>query len=275
MTFASRDLPRLQGAPVSFLVDFDGTVATSDVSEMLLVQHATDERWRDYDALYDAGRAGSRDLLEWDLTVLPRDPDRLIATAMAQPHDPGFPAFVAAARRRDALVEIVSDGLGFYVRPALERLGLGDLPVATSELDLRTDPPSIAFPYGHPRCFVCGTCKRERVRLHQAAGRIVVFIGDGTSDRFGAAYADLVFAKDRLAEVCREEGWAHQVWTDFEGLARWVEAAFERGELPLDAAAVRPWRASRSIGARPFICGPEIWGEGLHHPPRGDAPTLA
>ncbi len=57
---------------------------------------------------------------------------------------------------------------------------------------------ALTFPYGHPACFVCGTCKRERVRAHEADGRVVVFIGDGSSDRYAAHHADIVWAKDRL-----------------------------------------------------------------------------
>lgn len=272
---APPDLPPAlrDGTPVSFLVDFDGTIASTDVSEMLLIRHATDARWRMYDALYDEGQAGSRDLLEWDLTVLPRDPAGLIATAETQPWDPGFPGFVAAARRHGALVEVVSDGLGFYVAPALERMGLGDLPVATSVLDLGAEPRRITFPYGHPRCLVCGTCKRERVRLHQASGRVVVFVGDGTSDRYGAGYADLVFAKERLAAVCDAEGWPYRPWSGFAEIEGWVEVAFARGELPRRAGDVSAWRARQGIDRRPFICGPELWGEGRHNPPAPARPA--
>ena len=67
---------------------------------------------------------------------------------------------------------------------------------------------SISFPNGHPTCRVCGTCKRDRVLAHQAAGRAVVFIGDGESDRYAAGYADVVFAKRSLVRICIEAGLA-------------------------------------------------------------------
>ena len=34
-----------------------------------------------------------------------------------------------------------------------------------------------------------------------------MFIGDGTSDRFAAAHADVAFAKESLARICEAEGW--------------------------------------------------------------------
>ena len=88
----------------------------------------------------------------------------------------------------------------------LETVGLGRLPVATNLAEAGRGGDAVAFPYGHPTCRVCGTCKRERVRLHRNAGRAVVFVGDGASDRYAAHHADVVFAKDGLAAYCERTG---------------------------------------------------------------------
>jgi hypothetical protein len=119
--------------------------------------------------------------------------------------------------------------------------------------------PSIAFPNGHPSCFVCGTCKRNRVLGHQAAGRSVVFIGDGESDRYAAGYSDIVFAKRALIRLCLEHGWPFHRWTEFAEIDDWL------------AATIARWRADPASLAtprgRPFYCGPEVWGEGRWDPP--------
>ena len=114
------------------------------------------------------------------------------------PQDAAFPGFVDAVRARGAHVEVVSDGFGFYVASNLAALGVDDVFIATNENRVGEGSAGMSFPFGHPSCFVCGTCKRERVRLHQAASRVVVFVGDGTSDRYAAAHADVVFAKGSL-----------------------------------------------------------------------------
>ena len=62
---------------------------------------------------------------------------------------------------------------------------------------------------------MCGTCKRDRVLAHRAAGRQVVFIGDGESDRYAAGYSDIVFAKRSLVRICLEAGWPFLRWTEF------------------------------------------------------------
>jgi 2-hydroxy-3-keto-5-methylthiopentenyl-1-phosphate phosphatase len=207
--------------------------------------------------------------MRWDMDVLPRDAALLEREAAAMPQDAAFPAFVAAVRGRGALVEVVSDGLGFYVRSNLASIGLGDVFVATNETVVGRGGEGMSFPFGHPACFVCGTCKRERVRLHQAAGRVVVFIGDGTSDRFAAAHADVIFAKGSLARICAAEGWGFLLWTDFADVSGEVERMFADGRLPAWAADIPAWQAHHAPAPRPFICGPEVWGPGRTTPGPG------
>jgi HAD superfamily phosphoserine phosphatase-like hydrolase len=258
------------GAPVSFLVDYDGTISRVDIGDELLARHYPDKaEIARKDAQYDAGEVGSRELMRWDMDVLPHDAELLRGEAAAMPHDTSFPAFVQSVRDRGALVEVVSDGLGFYVRSNLAALGLTDVPVATNEITVTNGGAGMSFLYGHPACFVCGTCKRERVRLHQAGGRIVVFIGDGMSDRYAAAHADVTFATGALVRICMNEGWPFYEWRDFADVRAQVDAMFEDGRLPRSLADIAHWRAAHAQPPRPFICGPEVWGVGRTTPPNG------
>ena len=62
--------------------------------------------------------------MKWDMDVLPRDADLLRREAAQMPQDEAFPEFVAAVVARGALVEVVSDGLGFYIESNLAALGV-------------------------------------------------------------------------------------------------------------------------------------------------------
>jgi HAD superfamily phosphoserine phosphatase-like hydrolase len=264
------------GAPVSVLVDYDGTVSRHDVGTMLLAEHAlVDEAVvAARDADYDAGRSGSRDLMQWDMEVLPRDGALLRAFAAGIQQDHTFVSFVAAVQDAGAAIEIVSDGLGFYVASNLARLDatLADLPVATNDNDVDGDG-RLTFPYGHPACFVCGTCKRERVRAHEAGGRVVIFIGDGQSDRYAAHHADIVFAKEALLAWGLATGRDFLAWDRFAEIEAWFRAALADGRLPAKTADLPAWRATHRPLRPDFICGPEAWGPGRTVPRPLDGPA--
>ncbi len=249
--------------PLAILVDYDGTIALTDVSDTVMAEHVP-AIWESETAAYDAGLMGSRRLMEIEMALVDTPGADLLATAAAQPHDPGFVPFVRRAQAAGVLIEVVSDGFGFFIQPALETLGVGVLPVVTARTTFVGRRALIAFPNGHPSCLVCGTCKRNRVLAHQAAGRAVVFIGDGESDRYAAGYSDIVWAKRALVRICLEAGWPFRRWTEFIEIDAWLDQA------------LAAWRADPTSlpgpVARPFFCGPEIWGDGLVDPPPGSWP---
>ena len=210
--------------------------------------------------------------MAWEMSLVEADPAALLATAARQPHDPGFVPFVRRAQAAGIPIEIVSDGFGFFIEPALAALGVPELPVVTARTTFTGRRPSIAFPNGHPACFVCGTCKRERVLAYRAAGRRVLFIGDGESDRYAAGYSDIVFAKRSLERICLEAGWPFHRWTAFSEIETWLAdllATWRADPGTLHARAAR--RAAterlllrpRGLGRRPRR--PAAWRRG-HRP---------
>ena len=244
--------------PLAILVDYDGTIAQTDVADKILYKFIG-EGYAVHDAAYDSGLVGSRRLFESQVKLLPGAPDEVVALAEAQPHDPTFAPFVRRALEFEIPVEVVSDGFGFYIGPALIRMGVPEIPVVSAMTTFDGRRASMTFPNGHPDCLVCGTCKRQRVLAHQAAGRTVVFIGDGESDRYAAAYSDIVFAKRQLIELCQSEGWPYTPWDDFAEIQAWLDAT------------VTAWRTDPAAvplhEPKPFICGPELWGPGRIDPP--------
>ena len=246
------------------LVDFDGTIARLDLSDEVMRRYADLEAWAPLETAYLAGEIGSRTLLTRQAAVLHGDTAAIATMTEGEEMDPAFRPFVEELLARGAVVEVVSDGFGFFVRPSLERIGLGDLPVYTARTSFGNGGVTIDFPDGHPTCRVCGTCKRQRIVVHQAAGDYTVFIGDGFSDLYAAGHADLVFAKDHLAAICADRGWPYRDWSTFEDIRPVVLDLLDQG-VPAPRAHA-------------FICGPEVWAD-LTEPrwdrppaPRPDAP---
>ncbi len=249
--------------PLALLIDYDGTISQTDVTDEVMATHVPGV-WEEAAALYDAGRMGSRRLMTWEMDLVEADPSALLATAAAQPHDPGFVPFVRLAQAAGIPIEVVSDGFGFFIRPALQALGVGELPVVTARTVFTGRRARLEFPNGHPTCLICGTCKRQRVLAHRAAGRRVVFIGDGESDRYAAGYADVVFAKRLLERICAEAGWPVQRWTAFHEIKTWLAATLE--DWRADPTSLPPI-APGEPPPNGIFCGPEAWGDGLVDPP--------
>ena len=249
---ATHDVADGSGAQIVVLIDYDGTIARSDVSDEVMWRYASREAWAPLEGAYLRGEIGSRTLLSSQAALLHGRTDEIAAIGDGQALDPHFGAFVAFLRERAIGIEVVSDGFGFFVGPSLDRAGLGGLPVFTARTTIQADGVAIGFPDGHPTCHVCGTCKRERILVHQRAGRHVVFIGDGFSDLYAAAHADTLFAKDHLADICADQGWPYRAWTTFADIRDQLGAVLAAGIPP--------------PVARPFICGPEVWPVGTDEP---------
>jgi 2-hydroxy-3-keto-5-methylthiopentenyl-1-phosphate phosphatase len=254
--------------PLALLIDYDGTIALTDVSDTVMAEYVSGG-WEAEAAAYDAGLIGSRRLMDLEMAMVDSDPAALYATAAAQPHDPGFVPLVRAAQAAGVPIEIVSDGFGFFIGPAMVALGVPDLPIATARTTFQGRRASITYPFGNPRCLVCGTCKRDRVLAHRAAGRQVVFIGDGESDRYAAGYSDVVFAKRSLVRICLEAGWPFRRWTEFREIEEWLRTTVEAWTADPTTLPRVPDGAPPPNG---IFCGEQVWGEGRVDPPPGTWP---
>jgi 2-hydroxy-3-keto-5-methylthiopentenyl-1-phosphate phosphatase len=219
------------------LADFDGTVCPTDVGNAVCARFAEGD-WRALDDAAYEGRVSLRDAIGAQTRMLRASPDEMVGYVLERfAVDPTFPALVRRARDAGAQVTVVSDGLGFYVHPMLDAAGLGDVPVLANALEVTADGLRLAHPYAHPRCGGCGTCKAQAVlRAREDAGW-TAFVGDGMTDRYAAWFADVVFAKGRLAGLCSIAGVRYRPWTDFGDVAGVLD----------EGAAPRPSRSGSDV----------------------------
>lgn len=200
----------------SVLVDFDGTACASDVSEVLL-QRFGDPGWNRYDDLVARGEMGLRDAARAQASMLRATPEEMVDYAVEHCGlDPSFPPFVRWTESHEIPLTIASDGFGFYVLPILRASGLGHVSVLTNELVRKDGRVDLRHPHAHPECVGCGTCKMLAALSLRRAHRPVAFIGEGQSDRFGALYSDIVFAKDALPAICERDGVPYIPWESFD-----------------------------------------------------------
>jgi 2,3-diketo-5-methylthio-1-phosphopentane phosphatase len=211
----------------SVLVDFDGTASMVDVTQRLLIAFG-DPSWPEYDEAFDRGEIGLREAIQAQDRMLDADRDTLVSFALAHGKlDPTFPSFVRWCESNDVGVAIVSDGFAFYIEPMLEAAGLGHVIVITNEQRWANDrPDGLRFVNAHPSCIGCGTCKMQAVLRYRERGP-VAFVGEGQTDRYGALYADITFAKLDLVDYCRSDGVPFVPWDDFDDVRRTLETIAE------------------------------------------------
>jgi 2-hydroxy-3-keto-5-methylthiopentenyl-1-phosphate phosphatase len=79
-------------------------------------------------------------------------------------------------------------------------------------------------------------------RLRERHGP-VAFVGDGQSDRYGALYSDVVFAKDGLLAICELDGVPFRRWGTFDDVRQALEDA-EAVPGPVGGERCLGWRTS-------------------------------
>jgi len=209
----------------TIVVDFDGTICPADVSDDI-VDRFVGPLGRELDLEYEEGRIGSRENLVRLGEHLRVGRDEALQWALAaHAIDPTFPPFAHWAREVGVELVVVSDGLGIHIEPMLHAAGVEGLRIVTNMAVLHEGAPAgFEFPAGHPVCRQCGTCKMLAVTAARQAAGPVAFVGDGHSDRYGALYSDLVFAKGTLMALCRMDGIAFVPWTTFDDVRTGLEA---------------------------------------------------
>jgi 2,3-diketo-5-methylthio-1-phosphopentane phosphatase len=222
-------MPDLTRKPVVFL-DFDGTISRVDVVDVLLERYA-DRDWLRVEQDWKNGRIGSRTCLARQMALVSAtraEVDGLLSTIDI---DPGFVPLLDACTADGIRAHVVSDGFDYCIArilaqvPASHQALLDTVPVSASHLEpygargWRT-----GFPFPEGSCeHGCATCKPAVMRAMNAAGAVSIFVGDGLSDRYAAAAADVVFAKDTLAAHCAEHGIAFFPYETLADVAAFVD----------------------------------------------------
>jgi 2-hydroxy-3-keto-5-methylthiopentenyl-1-phosphate phosphatase len=211
----------------ALIVDFDGTACSVDVGEVMLDRFG-EPGWAEYDLAVDRGEIGLRQALGKQVAMLHAGLEQMVAYAVEHcPLDPTFARFVSWAEERELPLTIVSDGFALYIDPILSAAGLKRIPVVTNEIVFDGSLPRLVYPSGHPECVGCGTCKMRAVLSARERHGAVAFVGDGSADRYGSLYSDVVFAKDELVDICDREGVPFVPWETFDDVRSELESLEE------------------------------------------------
>jgi 2-hydroxy-3-keto-5-methylthiopentenyl-1-phosphate phosphatase len=233
--------------PFEVILDFDGTLVEPNVAILLVEEFAPNGHAvaHEIDQLLHQGTIGLREAWQRQVALLPVDrlPEMARFARERVPLRGGARELLALLGRHQIPVTVVSGGLEFYIREVLDREGI-DLPVRSDTLSISDGGrASVAHPFGHPTCVLCGICKAGVVDGMSNASRSV-FIADGSTDKYGAEVADIVFARRRLLEYCRRSGIPCYPFEEFGPVTEQFREWLERG-------VALPPRRHRGVASSP------------------------
>jgi 2-hydroxy-3-keto-5-methylthiopentenyl-1-phosphate phosphatase len=235
--------------PTVFL-DFDGTITIQDATDAILDAYA-DPDWIRIEEAWKAGRIGSRECLTAQMALVSatrEDVDALLDTIEI---DAGFVTLLDLCAAFSVPVHIVSDGFDYCIERILNRPSLHlaahlqGMRILSSHLWRDHDRWQVGFTFPERACVHgCATCKPAAMDMLNKAGAPAIFVGDGLSDRYAAMAADLVFAKDKLADFCERRPIAYTPYDGLATIARKLEERLRPGKRVRRAVPGKAFRAT-------------------------------
>jgi alpha-galactosidase len=202
-------LLRVHARPhLAVFCDFDGTFAVQDVGSSIAKRYAAERRA----VLWEGLERGELSAWEYNMELLDGlalPEEQLDAFLRSVELDPGARALVAWCEEHAVPFRVLSDGFDRNLE-RLQALHGVRFAYDANQLWYEGGAWRIAAGYPDPACSCgTGTCKLSRIRDFRAShpGTKIVHVGNGrVSDLCACRGADVVFAKDTLAEELHRQG---------------------------------------------------------------------
>lgn len=196
---------------LKIFTDFDGTISNSDVWISAFDSFIEDKTQRDeLINRYNNYEISNRKVNQGDLDLVKNFSfDRFNKNLDNVLIDKTFHDFYNYCKKNDYDLTILSEGLDYYIDYILKRENL-DIKFFSNKLKFSDTDGKLRllceFPFGDENCNWCGVSKRNILinNTDEFNGEVSVFIGDGESDACAVFYADIVFAKKKLASFCHK-----------------------------------------------------------------------
>jgi len=223
MKYSPTGLPRC--SPFAIYCDFDGTIASEDVTDAILSRLA-DKEWLDWEAQWERGRITSKECMARQVALI-QGGWGAIKTMLAEIRlDPSFPAFASWCSESGIPLMVVSDGLDRVIEYLLWRDEIPVDGIWANHLSGEGDRLSLTFSAQADQTCESGVCKCRVMSETSGPGMCRVVIGDGKSDYCWAQKADMVFAKSKLLEFCSTRGIQCHSFHDFSAIRQSLEMKF-------------------------------------------------
>jgi 2-hydroxy-3-keto-5-methylthiopentenyl-1-phosphate phosphatase len=209
---------------IKAFIDFDGTITTVDVGDTMFETFGGTACLRSIEEYRNEKISAVECFRQECLSCGVVDKEHLDEFLDNQPIDTSFAEFVEFCKARGIECAVLSDGMDYYIERILRRHTMSSVNYYSNHLDLlpvdgtRMVMFQPSFPHTDETCCRCACCKRNYILTHAADDDIIVYIGEGYSDRCPVRYADIVFAKDELLNYCRTENISYFEYTSFRDI---------------------------------------------------------
>lgn len=189
------------------LCDFDGTITTKDGLYSFIEKYAEND-WQKIEQDWVDGKISSKECLIEEFKLVPNLSEELIAGFIQTlTIDETFVDFYKRIIDKNIDFYIVSDGIDYFINKILEKYGLKNIKTITNHGEFRGEFFEITFPNDNPKCINnSGTCKCSVLMNLKKEYDKVIYIGDGVSDFCVANKADILYAKSKLSDYCKNKG---------------------------------------------------------------------
>jgi 2,3-diketo-5-methylthio-1-phosphopentane phosphatase len=202
--------------------DFDGTVTVRDTLHVIVERYGTPGLWAALQPRLTAGELTVEQAMEAEFAAVRATWDEVRTLVLDQaPVRPGFHELVAWSRQRGHRLVIVSNGFRRVIDVVLDAAGVDGLEVVSHDARFTSSGCTLLWSQRGERCALCRrACKRHDLGRMRGDGERLVYLGDGISDRCAARMADVIFARDGLAEFLAGEDVPFVPFEDFHEVRR-------------------------------------------------------
>jgi len=190
---------------IKIYTDFDATISINDVSDTLFSKYAIDD-WKQPIEDWKQGLISSKEVFMKECDITRVTEQQVQEFCDSQPIDPYFKNFIDYCILKNYPITILSDGFDYYIKRILANNGLSFISVRANQVHFE-DENRIRpeFPYYGKGCPNCANCKGYHISAEKQDEELIIYIGDGYSDRCGVEQSDIIFAKKDLKKHCIRE----------------------------------------------------------------------
>lgn len=199
--------------------DFDGTITKKDGLYTFIEKYAKGD-WKKIEQDWADGKISSKECLIEEFKLVPELSEELIANFVKTIEiDEYFKNFYEMTLQKGIDLCIVSDGIDYFINKILKQHGLNNIKIISNHGEFRGEFFELKFPNDFSGCKNnAGTCKCKVLSDLKKEYNKIIYIGDGVSDYCVADKADILYAKSRLLNYCRENNIPYISYNSFDDI---------------------------------------------------------